>query len=60
MKWINLERTLFVLGLVSSITSAVVNFQSGFGVWSWPLACSMWIGTAWIKTERIQSLTKIK
>ena len=60
MKWIQVERTLFVLGLISSITTTVVNYQSGFGIWSWSFACSMWIVTAWVKTERIQSLTKIK
>jgi hypothetical protein len=60
MKWINVERTMFVLGLVSSISAIVVNHQSGFGLWSWPLASAMWISTAWLKTERIQSLTKNK
>jgi hypothetical protein len=60
MKMINLERTFFVLGLVSSITAAVFTFQSGFSAWSWPLACAIWILTAWIKTERIESITKNK
>lgn len=60
MKWINVERTMFVLGLIGSVSSTVVNYQSGFGVWSWSFACSMWILTSWVKTERIQSLTKNK
>jgi hypothetical protein len=60
MKSINLERILFVFGLVSSISAAIMYSDSGFNTWSWPLACAVWIGTAWIKTERIQSLTKNK
>jgi len=60
MKPINLERALYVLGLVSAIGSSIVKSELGFSAWSWPLACAIWIGTAWIKTERIESLTKNK
>jgi hypothetical protein len=60
MKSINLERAFFIFGLISSISASIAYSQSGFSAWSWPLACAIWIGTAWIKTERIESLTKNK
>jgi len=60
MKSINLERAIFIFGLISCFSAVVTYSQSGFSSWSWPLVCAIWIGTAWIKTERIESLTKNK
>lgn len=58
MKAINFERLLFVLGLISVAFTIVRNFDQGFFYWCWPLGCAFWILTCWIKTEKIDSLTK--
>ena len=57
---INLERVFMAIGLVTALLSTIFRFNEGFHAYGWPLAASMWILTSWIKTERIQSLTKNK
>jgi hypothetical protein len=60
MKMINLERVFMSIGLVTALFAMVVRFSQGFSAYAWPLASALWILTCWIKTERLESITKNK
>lgn len=60
MKMINLERLFMIVGVVTSAITVAEKASEGFNAYAWPLAACMWIITCWIKTERLQSLTKNK
>ena len=60
MKMLYLERFLMAVGLITAIMAVVCRFSQGFNAYAWPLSTTLWILTCWIKTERIESLTKNK
>jgi hypothetical protein len=60
MKMINLDRAFMAIGLITALLSTIYRFNDGFNAYGWPMSCAIWILTCWIKTERLQSLTKNK
>lgn len=60
MKMLYLERFLMAIGLITAVIAVVCRVTQGFNAYAWPLAATLWILTCWIKTERIESLTKNK
>lgn len=55
-----LERLFMAVGLITALMAVVYRFSQGFSAYAWPLSAALWILTCWIKTERINSLTKNK
>lgn len=55
-----LERIFMAIGLITALVAVVYRVSQGFSSYAWPLAAALWILTCWIKTERIESLTKNK
>lgn len=53
-----LEYIFMFLAVLSTLASISVNIKSGFIAYSWQLATLVWIGVAYIKTERIKSLER--
>jgi hypothetical protein len=56
MKTIKVERTLFVLGILSAALSLGIHIKDGWQAWSWQLACIFWILTCWMKAEMAESI----
>ena len=53
-----LEYVCMLLAVATTLASISVNFKTGFTAYSWQLCTLMWIGVAYIKTERIKSLER--
>lgn len=53
-----LEYIFMFLAVATTLASIIVNFKSGFDSYAWQLCTLLWIGSAYIKTERIKDLEK--
>jgi hypothetical protein len=51
-----IEYVFMLLAVITTLASIIVNFKSGFTAYAWQLCTLLWIGTAYIKTERIKEL----
>jgi hypothetical protein len=50
-----IEYVFMLLAVITTLASIIVNFKSGFTAYSWQICTLLWIGTAYIKTRRIEN-----
>lgn len=50
-----IEYVFMLLAVITTLASIIVNFKSGFTSYAWQLCTLLWIGTAYIKTRRLEN-----
>jgi hypothetical protein len=53
-----IEYISMLLAVGTTLFSIALNLKSGFTAYSWQLCTLLWIGTAYIKTKRLENLEK--
>lgn len=53
-----LEYIFMILAVLSALVGIATSFKKGFPNYVWELSTLIWIGVAYIKTERIKSLER--
>ncbi len=51
-----IEYVFMLLAVMATLVSIILNFKSGFTAYCWQLTTLLWIGSTFIKTERIKEL----